>query len=232
MITASAHGTERSPGLSVYDFCKQLCERWEQDEILEFIRFNVDLYIIPIVNPSGWNNKTYYNSNGVNINRNYPANWKETTYESGSTEYSGPSAASEIETQIVMNVMNTFKPNLVIDFHNMYFRDGYISFVNTLNEEFSNVGNRVIGSVGRNFKKRYDWMPQDDDHKWGYAGSPSNGTFGRYACQIGIPGGTLEVIRGVNWKEGAVDFDEDCVRLGTSLLVNHMISMIKNIIKS
>jgi hypothetical protein len=55
------------------------------------------------------------NANGVNINRNFAHNFR--LQGSGTDAYSGPSAASEPETQTVRSVFKTYKPRVYVNLH-------------------------------------------------------------------------------------------------------------------
>ena len=60
------------------------------------------------------------NGNSVDINRNFPVEkWSES--ETGAY-YSGSSAGSEFETQMIVNITKSLNPDLCIDHHN-YFGD-------------------------------------------------------------------------------------------------------------
>lgn len=81
--------------------------------------------IIPIANPDGLQAKTRYNSNGVDLNRNFPsadwedqalAFWKKNT-NSDKRRYPGPSAASEVETKCLLKHFEEFKPDFIISIH-------------------------------------------------------------------------------------------------------------------
>ena len=96
---------------SMYYFIKELCENWQSSKALEYIRHNVNLVIIPIANPWGFDNKSRLNSRGVDINRNFDSEWV-----SGGTH--GTSAFSEKETQYIRNAFNS-STNLFmsLDYH-------------------------------------------------------------------------------------------------------------------
>ncbi|HRV69906.1 MAG TPA: DUF2817 domain-containing protein [Marmoricola sp.] len=73
----------------------------------------VDLWVIPVVNPDGLRARTRRNGRGVDLNRNFPTDWGRSY---GQT-YSGPSPASEPETQALMAFLDEFNPQYLISFH-------------------------------------------------------------------------------------------------------------------
>ncbi len=75
-----------------------------------------DVYFIPILNPDGFLKFSRHNGNGVDLNRNMPtADWKQN--DPSEKYYSGPSAASEPETRLLMNVLEDFKPEFIVSLH-------------------------------------------------------------------------------------------------------------------
>jgi hypothetical protein len=84
--------------------------------------------IIPLLNPDGTTQKTRFNQNKVDLNRNFPtkdwdehalSDWKE-KHKSDPRRYPGEKAASEIETRCVMKHIEDFKPDLVVSIHTPY----------------------------------------------------------------------------------------------------------------
>lgn len=87
------------------------------------------IWIIPMVNPDGsnrvWNEDNMWRKNargdyGVDINRNYPYKWGACDGSSGSKyaqDYRGESAASEPETNVMMNFVANIKPIYNISYH-------------------------------------------------------------------------------------------------------------------
>ncbi|MGE0493758.1 MAG: M14 family murein peptide amidase A [Vulcanimicrobiota bacterium] len=72
--------------------------------------------IVPMVNPDGLHLGQRVNANGVDLNRNYPAkNWtgkKETP-----DTWGGPNAASEPETQAVLELYANLPPSRIVSIH-------------------------------------------------------------------------------------------------------------------
>jgi hypothetical protein len=72
--------------------------------------------LIPCLNPDGYAENQRVNSNGVDLNRNFPAadwsnDYKQQRY------YPGERPGSEIETQSLMELLKQVKPKVIIHFH-------------------------------------------------------------------------------------------------------------------
>ena len=76
----------------------------------------VDLYLVDSMNPDGVAHDVRHNANGVDLNRNFPYNWGPIA-EPGNWEYAGPAAASEPETQAMVEFMSALRPDIVIWYH-------------------------------------------------------------------------------------------------------------------
>lgn len=79
------------------------------------------IVIIPAVNPDGVAVGSRTNANGVDINRNFPANdWKSTVTMPGSSQQTnagGPSPLSEPESRAIAAFIQQNNPRLVMSFH-------------------------------------------------------------------------------------------------------------------
>lgn len=84
--------------------------------------------IVPLLNPDGTITKTRYNSNGVDLNRNFPtkdwdehalSHWK-TAQKSDPRRYPGPKGGSEPETNCAIAHIDDYKPDIVISIHTPY----------------------------------------------------------------------------------------------------------------
>ena len=69
------------------------------------------MVLVPIVNPDGYAAKTRTNASGVDLNRNFPAPNFRVRSKSGSQ------ALSEPESQAIMELIDTYKPDRVVSIH-------------------------------------------------------------------------------------------------------------------
>lgn len=111
------------------DIIKELLTKYGKDEkVTHWVNSN-EIYILPIVNIDGnvkvWEGENMWRKNarggyGVDINRNYPTNWNACNGSSGwksSQTYRGSEAASEPETNVLMNFVSSIKPVFNISYH-------------------------------------------------------------------------------------------------------------------
>jgi len=77
---------------------------------------DVELWLVPSMNPDGERSVRRHNANGVDLNRNFPQNWAPLA-QPGDWQYGGPDAASEPETRAVVDLGERVKPHLVLWYH-------------------------------------------------------------------------------------------------------------------
>lgn len=114
------------------------------------------LLFIPCLNPDGMSQNVRTNSNGVDLNRNFPTkNWgknegENATCDDETTAYYGGSApASEIETQFLVKVIDEYKPNLILTLHAPYMVVNYDGPASEVAEKISKIiGYPVEASIG------------------------------------------------------------------------------------
>ncbi|MEO8364559.1 MAG: M14 family metallopeptidase, partial [Ilumatobacteraceae bacterium] len=91
----------------------------------------IDLWLVPSMNPDGAAHITHTNANGVDLNRNFPYQWRK-IFQLGNEQYSGPSKASEPETKAMIKFMREIKPEIGIWYHQDLFRISPSTGVNGL----------------------------------------------------------------------------------------------------
>ena len=124
LIVSGVHGYERSAVMSTYSFAKDLCTNASN---LEAIRTTFCIKIVPVVTPYSFDNDSRGNENGVNIARNFDADWMITGV--GTQDYSGKSVADQLETQAIQAWIDANDHAfLMIDHHN----SGYANEVSYL----------------------------------------------------------------------------------------------------
>lgn len=76
----------------------------------------LDLWVIPILNPDGAAADIRANANGVDLNRNFPAEWlpEDPRFDPG------PEAASEPETRAIVAFLDEVDPDVVVSLHQPY----------------------------------------------------------------------------------------------------------------
>ena len=111
------------------DIAEQLLSQYDQDsEITSYVN-DTEIWVLPMLNVDGnnivWTRSNMWRKNaregyGVDINRNYPHKWGacngSSSWKSSQT-YRGPSAASEPETNVLMNLVRRIQPVFNISYH-------------------------------------------------------------------------------------------------------------------
>ena len=158
LLTSAIHGYEQGSAWCLAQFFKDLCYNYQEKPQLEFMRWNADFVVVPIVNPWGYNNNSRKNSNGVDLNRNFPGWWSQTDPES--EYYGGPSAGSELETQLLMDVIDSnTDAEWFIDYHNI--ASGYPLYY-IYDEKASRIAFNTVKTLTRKWKEDYQNAPQDE----------------------------------------------------------------------
>ena len=117
MIVAGQQGVEKASTYGLYYFLKDLCENWNENEVLAYMRNHINIKIIPICNPYSFNINSYYNKNGVNINRNYNTKGFFVA-EPFTPQCGGNEPFDQIETRAIRDfVYRNNDSFLLIDFH-------------------------------------------------------------------------------------------------------------------
>lgn len=149
VIVSGTHGIEKTAAFVALQFAHDLCNSWKNNELARTFRFGVKVVFVPCLVPSGCDANTRKNSNGVDINRNGITEWGLIgSVDPDDDMYVGPSAGSEIETQVGMALPITYPDAfLYIDLHN-HTRLDLSTFASWVGARGSRE-RAILGKVGR-----------------------------------------------------------------------------------
>ena len=130
-----------------------------------------NLLFIPCLNPDGMQFGKRTNANDVDLNRNYPTkNWQLTEKNEF---FGGVSPASEIETKFMVEILEEYKPELILALHAPFKIVNYDGPAKEIAEKISKIINYPVEAS---------------------IGYPTPGSFGTYCgVERNIPTITLEL---------------------------------------
>ena len=109
LILGAFHGDEPLSADITYKLAEYLARNYNDDQ-------SVKVVVVPVVNPDGLAKKTRTNSNGVDINRNFPTkNWSPKYRKKRYCP--GPAPGSEPETLTIIDLIEKFHPRQIISIH-------------------------------------------------------------------------------------------------------------------
>ena len=212
LIIGATHGSENVAPFNMYILGKRLCEDFLTDPNIFGLKSAFDVYMIPCLNGYGMYHDQRTNANGVDINRNYPIReWAESG--AGTDHYTGATAGSEFETQIVIGAINSLKPDLLVDHHN-YYNLAWQFYTELNNPMQLKESYRAASDCSLAFKKNlpeyfgtdYDFVIQRTGGSVpGQLPDSTWGTTSRYGYEKGVPFScTIEISYGINFYGGEI----------------------------
>src|SRR5699024_2561580 len=204
---------------------REICRSWDDNPRLAALRFGAEFLVMPCGNPYGLDGKQRPNFNGVDINRNFPNGWVQS--EPDPNYYSGPSPASEIETQTIINAVDDFSPHVAIDCH--AFHGGEDKFVWTpiVDPTYRIATQTACLQVYQKIIKQFPIL-EDRTFNSFYnptgTGLDSGGLMSKFFLASGAIGGTFEVSRN---SVGGIYLTNEEIVTGASVLMNTVYEGIK-----
>ena len=239
IIIAGQHGYEKANVFGLYYFLEELVGNIN-NEGLEYIRNNVELVVIPVVNQYGFDNNSYKNANGVNLNRNYDHSWVKVD-DTTSEYYGGFAAFSENETRAVKAIIeqeiNIGCVCLVIDSHakgsgsvELNKDINWIPLCNERDEGYQRlkyVARDHLARLTRQFFKNNEYLFAENGEVVGYyeglGDTPStlSSLDNWITHEKGVIGVTLE---GFNGFPQMTSYSEACLKANAEIIGNFILS--------
>ena len=124
ILGSGMHGGEKMMVINLYKFLYHLCNDWEEDAHLSYIRNNIRLVVIPFENPFGIAYNTRKENDGtgtlIDINRNFDYKWSQSTSTNPDEEnYKGTAPLTTKGATYIKEVLEEYSnAEAYIDFHN------------------------------------------------------------------------------------------------------------------
>lgn len=215
MITCGVHGDEPYSPYYLYILLNYLCKGEDLPPQLNYIKRNVRIVAIEVVNPYGMDlsPKTRYNSRHVDINRNFDFNWENQpsyTEDPSHPYYKGSSPFSEKESQYVRDVMSSYSIDGFLDLHNFVDLEQERDYVLYGDKTTEKISNEVFRYLNLGHKYVAEILSTAND-------SCTN----NYASVVkGIPSTCIECVR----KSGIIGDYSNQIKF-MNLITNYIICM-------
>ncbi|EEL88962.1 Zinc carboxypeptidase [Bacillus cereus AH1272] len=174
IVAAGTHGNEFTSEFVVPLLLGHIVKDWAKHPQLAYIRHNVRIIVLPMINPWGFRNFRRQNSRGVDLNRNSSYLWDEYTSikgKPGGEYYKGEAPFSEVEARYVRDTINQHKDAFAfLDLHTIITVEAeFIIFTPRHKNSLYSIFTNVIRSMYK----------QDDRIVWGTSAVP---TFSNFAA--------------------------------------------------
>lgn len=157
VLLGNIHGSETGASASNFQFIWNLVYGWRNSAVMNWLRWNCNIVFVPFICPDSYDRRRRPNPNGININRNFPDGWEEST-ASDKGEYPG----SELETQAVMSIPPRYPNATYIGHHNFSSTTTErLLWIGALTEENFKVAEAVLDDANRLARREYEGLSDD-----------------------------------------------------------------------
>lgn len=217
LIITGLHGDEKMSIFSLYHLVYDICENWRDNEVLKYLRWNVEIKLMPITNPWGFHaggQGRRTNANEVDLNRDFDD-------------------FTQVETQYIKDFIDNNTDAIYFgDYHtngtsgNEYGTLMWHSNLSgTHNSETIDISSKyTISLLSREFVDEY--LLPDDVGFFGYVTHNNvSGMSKHYGARQGISSNTFECFRKFPEQEGF--FNETALKACTEYVGNWLGSILK-----
>lgn len=188
ILVSAIHGDEKASAWALYCFIKHIMEDDSPEGLL--LRSCIELNIVPIINPYGFEHNTRNNESNVNLNRNFPPNWEN--YEAADK---GRAPLCETESRAIAEIIEDNVGNagaVLLDFHDFEFinhEDRHVCWFSAGQRAFR----MNLAQTMEAIKNEYDSRDLPAYEVFSRFGLPSDSpTMDRYAYEKGLTGTLCE----------------------------------------
>lgn len=157
LVTANIHGNETTGFFDLCQILPILVNNWDKYPQYAYIRHNVKLIVVPIVNPWGFAHQERENINNVDLNRNFDYNWASGKgTDPKKPNFKGCMPFSEKESQNIRKLVNNLDDVTAhVDLHDI------VSVVNDyciFYPRWANQENNHMSALIEKLRKKDDYL--------------------------------------------------------------------------
>ena len=234
LIVASLHGFEKSAAFGAYYLARDLVYNFNKNSVLNSLRTRCAIYVVPVGNPWGFDNKERKNYNGIDLNRNWGEDPSGET-DPSSAYYPGAEPFDQPETQAIKGLIDS-NLNLfyVVDYHtNGQYKVASWADVNWLTYGYSSVygdnysrlvyvaSQNHISDITENLQMEYSLDTNGESIgsiTIGAQGAPRPTITSYTRIELNIMGGTFEGNNGLPSESGS--YSEMSQKINSELIGN------------
>lgn len=180
MMFSGQHGQEHTAVVNLMIFCDEMMRNPNSSDLYATLRTSAVLRIMPAMNPWGVKNLDRRNSNGVDLNRNFPAGWATASGDKGSAPL------SEMESVILANWVTANKAKSICTI-NMHDHSDQALTWGTATQGWPE---KILFKSFQKFGKWYfsNFDDPTPEHPVSWLGNPRDGYSDKYIGEdLGVP---------------------------------------------